>query len=261
MTAVLGHDIHGAANAPPLILGSSLGTTRAMWEPQLAALAERYRVVRYDHCGHGTSPVPQEPIRLEYLGRAVLDLADHLEVPWFHYAGLSLGGMVGMWLAVNAPERVDRMVLLCTSAYLPPAEAWLERAQVVEQQGCGAIADFIVGRWFTPSFARERQDVVRSFTASLTATPPRGYAACCRVIAQMDLRDELARIILPTLVIAGADDPATPADAHARVIAAGVPSAELEVVEHAAHLANVEQPEIVTGLILDHLGRDSGGPR
>jgi 3-oxoadipate enol-lactonase len=259
VTALLGHDILGADDAPPLILGSSLGTTRDMWGPQLVALSERWRVIRYDHVGHGTSPVPDGPVSLGDLGRAVLGLADHLGVPRFHYAGLSLGGMVGMWLAINAPERVDRMVLLCTSAHLPPASVWLERARVVEQHGCGAIADVIVGRWFTPSFAQAHQDVVAPFTESLKATPPLGYAACCNVIAGMDLRTELQQISAPTLVIAGADDPATPADAHARVIAAGIPLARLAVVEHAAHLANVEQPDTVTRLILDHLSPSPGG--
>jgi pimeloyl-ACP methyl ester carboxylesterase len=119
LTGPLGHDVLGADHGPPLILGSPLGTTRDMWDPQRAVLSERSQVIGYDHLGHGTSPVPLGPISLEELGRAVLGLADHLGVRRFHYAGLSLGGMVGMWLAINAAERVDRLVLLCTSAHLP----------------------------------------------------------------------------------------------------------------------------------------------
>jgi 3-oxoadipate enol-lactonase len=261
LTALLGHDVLGADDAPPLILGSSLGTTREMWDPQRAALAERWRVIRYDHVGHGASRVPDDPISLEDLGLAVLGLADDLGVPRFHYAGLSLGGMVGMWLAINAPERIDRLVVLCSSAYLPPADAWLERARIVEEHGCAAIADFIVDRWFTPSFAQAHDDVVEQFKESLKVTPPVGYAACCRVIADMDLRTDLAKISAPTMVIAGADDPATPAKAHAKVIAAAIPAARLAVVEHAAHLANVEQPDIVTGLIFDHLSPSPGESR
>lgn len=261
MTGLLGHDILGADDAPPLILGSSLGTTRDMWDPQQGALSVRLQVIRYDHLGHGASPVPVGPISLEELGRAVLGLADHLGVTRFHYAGLSLGGMVGMWLAINAPDRIDRLVLLCTSAHLPPADAWRERAQVVRQHGCAAIADAVVDRWFTPSFAQARGDVVGPLKESLKATPPVGYAACCEAIADMDLRNDLQKIGAPTLVIAGADDSATPADGHARVIASAIPVAQLAVVQHAAHLANVEQPSAVTRLILDHLSPNPGASR
>ena len=261
MTALLGYDILGADDAPPLILGGSLGTTRDMWGPQRGALAERLRVIRYDHLGHGTSPDPDGPTSLEELGRAVLGLADHLEVPRFHYCGLSLGGMVGMWLAINAPERIDRLVLLCTSAHMPPADAWRERAQTVEQHGCAAIADAVVDRWFTASFAQAHGDVVGPLKESLKATPRVGYAACCEAIADMDLRAELHAVRAPTLVIAGAEDPATPADGHARVIVAAIPAARLAIVEDAAHLANVEQPDTVTRLILDHLSPNPGALR
>ena len=157
MTIALAHDVRGDDAAPALILGSSLGTTRAMWDPQHEALAQRLRVVRYDHPGHGASPAPPAGTTLADLGRSVLDLADRLELQRFSYAGLSLGGMVGMWLAIHAPERVDRLALLCTSAHLPPALMWRERAATVRAAGtCAAISESVVSRWFTPEFAQRR---------------------------------------------------------------------------------------------------------
>jgi 3-oxoadipate enol-lactonase len=252
LTGLLGHDVLGANPKPPLILGSSPGTTRDMWDPQRAVLNERSRVIRYDHLGHGTSPVPLGPISLEELGRAVLGLSDHLGVRRFHHVGLSLGGMVGMWLAIIAAERVNRLVPLCTSAHLPPADPWLERARIVREQGYAAIADAVLDRWFTPSFAQAHGEVVGPLKKSMQATPPAGFAACCEAIADMDLRNDLRRMSAPTLVIAGSDDLATLADGDARVIATAVPGAQLAVVQHGAHLANLEQPDAVTRLILDH---------
>jgi len=254
MTLALAHDVRGDDAAPALILGSSLGTTRAMWDPQHDALAQRLRVVRYDHPGHGASPAPPPGTTLADLGRSVLDLADRLDLQRFSYAGLSLGGMVGMWLAIHAPERVDRLALLCTSAHLPPAEMWHERAATVRAAGtCAAISESVVSRWFTPGFAQRRPDVVASFTATLDEVDPEGYAACSEVIAAMDQRAGLGRITAPTLVIAGAQDPATPPSGHADVIARAVPGSLLVTLDPAAHLAGVEQPGAVTALLLEHV--------
>ncbi|MEO3773012.1 3-oxoadipate enol-lactonase [Micromonospora sp. B9E7] len=257
MTSRLHLVVDGPHDAPTLLLGSSLGTAAAMWEPQVPALAERFRVIRYDHLGHGRSAVPSGPYTIDLLGRELLRTLDDLDVPWVHYAGLSLGGMVGMWLAAHAPDRVRRMVLLCTSASLGPPEQWHQRAATVRASGMPAIADAVVARWFTPAFATARPDVVADHRALLTATPPDGYAACCEAIAAMDLRPDLGRITAPTLVVAGADDPATPVE-HAREIVGGIPGARLAVVGAAAHLANVEQPEQVRRLLLEHLHEERG---
>ncbi len=243
--------IDGPPDAPVLLLGSSLGTTGAMWQPQVAALAGRFRVVRYDHLGHGRSPVPPGPYTIDLLGREVLGLLDHLEVGSAHYAGLSLGGMVGMWLAAHAPERIDRLALLCTSACLGPAQVWRARAAGVRAGQLDTIANTVVSRWFTPSFAAARPDTVAGYRDMLTATPPAGYAACCEAIAAMDLRTDLAAVRAPTLVIGAADDPATPPE-HAAEIAERIPSARLAVVDDAAHLANVEQPTAVARLLRAH---------
>jgi 3-oxoadipate enol-lactonase len=188
------------------------------------------------------------PYTVDRLADAVLSLVDDLGVESFHYAGLSLGGMVGMAIASRVPERVRRLALLCTSAYLPPAEGWRTRAAAVLAAGTGSIADTVTTRWFTPAFT-ERE----TYTAMMTAIPDEGYAACCAAIETMDLRPRLGDITAPTMVIAGAEDPATPPD-HGKLIADSVPGARFELVAGAAHLANVERPADVTALLLDHLG-------
>lgn len=257
---MLGYDLTGPADAPVLVLGGSLGTTRRMWQPQLRALAGHFRVLRYDHRGHGRSPVSPGPYTVPGLGEDVLYLLDHLGVTRCHYAGLSLGGMVGMWLAATAPARVDRLALLCTAAHLPPADAWLARARQVRTGGMGSVTASVTARWFTPAYRVRAPAEVAAFSTALDATPAEGYAGCCEAIAAMDLRPLLPRIAAPTLVIAGADDPAT-TPREAAAIAGAVAGARLVVVPDAAHLASVEQAAVVTGLLLDHLitgGRRDG---
>jgi 3-oxoadipate enol-lactonase len=249
---IVHHVVTGPADAPPLVLSNSLGADLRMWDPQAEALSERFRLIRYDTRGHGGSPVPDGPYTIDHLGQDVVALLDELEIERAHFAGLSLGGMTGMWLAINAPERLDRLVLVCTSANLGPAETWRERAETVRAQGTEAVADAGVGRWLTERFRQERPDRARWLRDMIAATPDSGYAACCAVIEHMDLTAGLAGISAPTLVVAGAQDPSTPPE-HAERIAAEIPRARLEVLDPAAHLANVEQPEAVTRLIVDHL--------
>jgi 3-oxoadipate enol-lactonase len=246
------HTVTGPEHAPALVLSNSLGSSLAMWDPQAPALAERFRLVRYDIRGHGQSPVPPAPYTIDDVGRDLLDLLDHLELERAHVAGLSLGGMTGMWLGINAPGRLGRLVLLCTSARLGPPELWADRAETVREQGTEAIAAAGVGRWLTEGFRHDNPDIAAELEAMIAATPAEGYAACCGVIEHMDLTDQLRSIAAPTLVIAGAQDPATP-PAHAERIAAGIPDARVEVLDPGAHLVNVEQPEAVTRLIVEHL--------
>ena len=253
---MLAHDVNGPAidgstAAPVLVLGSSLGTTAAMWQPQVEVLARHFRVVRFDHRGHGRSPVPDGPYALADLGRDVLTLLDHLGLDRVSYAGVSLGGMVGMWLAANAPQRIDQLGLICTSACVPPASKWLKRAETVRSEGMAAIADAVVDAWFTPRFRDAHPETFASFLAMIRAAPPLGYAGCCAALAGMDLRPELAQIVAPTLVIAGASDVAIPPD-HGRAIAEGVPDSRFELVA-GAHIANVESADAVTTLLLDHM--------
>jgi 3-oxoadipate enol-lactonase len=254
MTPVeLHHEIDGPESGAALLMGGSLGTTLAMWDPQLPRLAGDTRLIRFDHRGHGGSPGPDGPYSIEDLGGDVLALLDRLGLERASYCGLSIGGMVGQWLAINAPARIEKLVLICTSAYLPPADGWRQRAATVRQAGTPeAVADGVLARWFTEPYARGHPDVIARHRRMLSSTPAEAYASCCEAIAALDLRADLARIAASTLVIAGEQDPATP-PAHGRTIAAAVPGARLEVLDGAAHLASVERASEVTGLIADHL--------
>jgi 3-oxoadipate enol-lactonase len=245
------YELTGPDSGPVLVLSNSLGSTIAMWDPQVPRLAGRLRLVRYDHRGHGGSPVPRGPYSLDDLGADALALLDRLDVERVHWCGLSLGGMVGMWLAINAPERIDRLVLCCTSASLGPPEMWADRAATVRAEGVEAIADAGIGRWLTDGFVEREPEKTAAVRAMLAATPDEGYAACCAAIEHMNLVSELGAIRAPTLVIAGRQDPATPPE-HGERIAAGIPDAGLELVD-AAHLATIEQPQAMTDLIAGHL--------
>lgn len=253
--ARLAYTINATQSGPPLVLGGSLGTTRAMWAPQIGPLAQRRQIVAFDHRGHGGSDEPPGPYVIDDLARDVLDMLDRLGIDRFSYAGLSLGGMVGMWLAAAVPDRLERLALLCTSAHLGSAEAWHERARLVRRQGLTRVADTVVARWFTPSFVSAAPDLVTHYRAMLLSAPPEGYAACCEAIAVMDLRAALPAINAPTLVIAGDSDEVTSV-AHAEEIVRRVSGARLSVVPAAAHLANVEQPTAVTQLMIEHFGGD-----
>ena len=245
------HRIDGPDDAPPLLLSNSLGSTSDMWDPQIPALAERFRVIRYEHRGHDGAAVPDGPYSLDDIGGDVVGLLDRLGIERAHFAGLSLGGMTGMWLAVNAPDRVDRLALLCTSAMLAAEHDWPLRARTVREHGTGAVAEAVVERWFTPEFAAAHPDLIARMRAMVADTPPEGYAGCCDAISAMDLEEDIGAVQSPTLVIAGRRDPATP-PAHAERIAERIPGARLELVD-AAHLANYERPDEVTALMLSHL--------
>jgi 3-oxoadipate enol-lactonase len=251
-SVALHHVLEGPEETPVLVAANSLGTTLRVWDDQAPALLESFRLLRYDHRGHGDSPVPPGPYAIDDLGRDVLALLDRLEVERFSFLGLSIGGMVGMWLASEAPERVERLVLCCTAARFAPPEQWAERAKTVRADGVGAIADAVLERWFTPAFRENRPDVVEWAESMLRGTPAEGYAGCCEAIRDADLRSRLGAIRAPTLVVAGADDPAAPPE-QVELSRDSIPDARLVVVEQAAHLANVEQPEAVTRAMLEHL--------
>jgi len=245
------HLVEGPPGGPVLVLSNSLGSTLDMWEPQVAVLANEFRVVRYDLRGHGRSPVPPPPYDLSDLGADLLALLDGLGVERAHLAGLSIGAMVSMWVAAHAPDRVDRLVLCCTSPRFAPPAAWFERAALVRAEGTGAVADLVVGRWFTPGFARREPAVVTRMREMIATTPPEGYAACCEAVGTADLRATLGDIRADTLVVSGARDPSMP-QGDARLLAEGIPRCRAATVD-AAHLANVERPEEVTALIREHL--------
>jgi 3-oxoadipate enol-lactonase len=247
----LNYVLEGPEDAPVLVLSNSLGSTLGMWDDQAPVLRERFRLLRYDQRGHGDSPAPSGPYKIEHLGRDALALLDRLEIESSSFCGLSIGGLVGMWLASEAPGRVERLVLCCTAPRFDP-EMYDARASKVRAKGVGSIADVVLERWFTPEFRASRPETVESAGTMLRSTPPEGYAGCCEALRDADMRSRLGEIRAPTLVIAGAEDPAATVD-QAEEIRDSIPEARLVVIE-AAHLANIEQPEAVTREILEHLG-------
>lgn len=254
MTAVEVHAVvEGPEDAPVVLLMGSLGSTLEMWDPQLPALSEVFRVVRYDGRGHGRSPVPAGPYALDDLVDDAVALLDRLDVETAHVVGLSLGGMTAMRLAAREPDRLGRLAVLCTSAHLAPASAWRDRAATVRAEGTAAVADAVVSRWLTDDLRAREPERVKALRDMVAATPAEGYASCCEAIATMDLRADLARISAPTLALAGAADPTTPPE-HLRAIAEAVPGARLLVLPQAAHLANDEQAASVNTALLLHLG-------
>jgi 3-oxoadipate enol-lactonase len=242
----------GPADAPVVLLSNSLGSTRSMWDAQVPALAERFRVITYDARGHGTSPVPPPPYTLDDLVDDAVALLDEVGAARAHLVGLSLGAMTFLRLAARHPERVDRLVVMCTTAYYGSPDSWLDRAHRTRTEGTGAIAPAVVSRWFTPGFAARRPDVVAAAEAMLAGIDDEGYAACCDVLAELDIRADLPRIGAPTLVMSGAADLATPPE-HQRAIADAIPGARYRTVDDAAHLAAIEQPTAITEAILGHL--------
>ncbi|MFD7440048.1 alpha/beta fold hydrolase [Streptomyces sp. NPDC059909] len=260
MSHLLHHRIDGPAqpnqdtDAAALVLGPSLGTSLAVWEPQVAALAEHRRVVRWDLPGHGGSAPGLLPAgaTVADLGRLVLDLADALGAETFAYAGISLGGAVGTWLAAHHPERVRSLALVCSSARFGDPGPWLERAELVRTKGLVPLAATASARWFTPAFTDHD-----ALVADQHAADPDAYAACCEILAALDLRADLARVVAPTLVVAGRDDVATP-PVHARELADGIRDARLVELPRAAHLANVERPQAVLAALREHFGRPEG---
>jgi 3-oxoadipate enol-lactonase len=237
-------------DGPPLVLSNSLGTTLYLWEDHINALAEDFTVIRYDHRGHGQSETPPGPYTLDDLGQDVVELLDHLQIARAHVAGVSLGGMTAMWLGIHAPERVDKLALLATSARMGPPEMWRERAQLVREQGTQAIVDATLQRWLSPAY--DDQHAINWLRETFVGIDDEGYANCCHAIETMDLIPYLDGISAPTLVIGGAHDPATPPEEHAKRIAEGIPGARLEILD-GAHLINVECADGVVRLLREFL--------
>lgn len=231
----------GPEGAPLLVLSNSLGTDMGMWEPQIAAFSARFRVLRYDQRGHGRSDSPTGSYAMDRLGRDLLELLDSVGIDSVHFCGLSLGGMVGQWLGIRAPERLNRLILANTSSFMGPPSAWDGRIDLVGREGMAPLAQASVDRWFTAAFAASSPQAIAPIGAMLQATSPTGYAGSCAAIRDMDMRRVARLIATPTLVIGGKHDPATPPP-HSDALARTIPGAKLVMLE-AAHLSNVELPE------------------
>ena len=238
------HVLEGPEHAPVLLFAGSLGATHAMWDAQAEAFKDDYRVLRYDHRGHGGSPVPPGPYTVDELAGDVLELLDALGIGRVTFVGLSLGGAVGMTLALRAPERIERLALCCTSRRFGPSETWAERAATVRAEGVEAVADAALERWLTPEAPEALRDKLR---AMLVSIPAEGYASCAEAIGGHDLRGQLGGIRAPTLAVAGAGDPASPPE-ELSAIAEEIPGARLHVLA-ARHLAVVERADEFNGLL------------
>lgn len=244
--------LEGGAEKPTLVLSNSLGTDHAMWAPQMPDLLDHFRVLRYDTRGHGASDAPSGDYSIEVLAKDVLDLTRALGIDKFAFCGLSLGGMTGQWLAVNAPDKVAALILANTSALMAPKSNWDTRRQTVLSGGMAAIADLVIGRFFSPETLANGSPYPHSIRNTLLGTNPIGYVGCCAAIRDMDQVAMLKKISVPTLVISGDRDVSTPWAGHGEILAREIPGARA-VHLPAAHLSNLERPHSFTAAVLDFL--------
>jgi 3-oxoadipate enol-lactonase len=241
----------GAVGAPVLVLSNSLGTDLTMWDGQIGELARTFRVVRYDTRGHGTSTASPGPYSVEHLGRDVVGVLDGLGIAKAHFCGLSLGGITGIWLGIHAPDRLRRLVLANTAALIGPPDNWNARIEKVRAGGMGAISPVVVDRWFTPAFVASHPERIAAMRTMLERTPAEGYVACCAAVRDMDQREGVASIHVPTLVIAGTHDIATPAT-DGRFLTDRIEGSRYVELD-AAHLSNIEAAPAFTAALLAFL--------
>jgi 3-oxoadipate enol-lactonase len=241
--------LNGQPDAPVLLLSNSLGTDVEMWAPQVNTFAHYFRVLRYDSRGHGRSGAPTGPYTLDQLGRDALALLDHLGIERAHVCGLSLGGVVAQWLAIYHPGRVARVVLADTAARIGADAMWNERIAAIRAGGMQAVRDAVLGRFLTAPFRERHRDVTRRLGETLEAIPAQGYIAACEALRDADLRLVAGSIQAPTLVVVGALDVATPPE-QAYELHSMIAGSALVEIPHAAHLANVEQPDVFNERVL-----------
>jgi len=231
----------GPESAPVLIFSNSLGTTHRMWEPQVEALSKHFRLLRYDTRGHGQSSVTPGPYTIEKLATDVLHLLETLQIECASFCGLSMGGMIGMFLGATAADRLHRIILCNTAAKIGTPEVWNTRITAIQQGGMKAVASGVLDRWLTPGYRAAHPGETSQVLAMLEGTDPAGYAACCGAVRDMDYREQLHRVQVPALIVAGAHDPATP-PADGRFLAEHIRGAKF-VELPAAHLSNMEARE------------------
>ena len=247
----LHYSFTGPASAPALILSNSLGTNFSMWDAQAAAFEKQFRLLRHDMRGHGQSSAPPPPYAVPDLARDVLALADSLNIARFHFCGLSIGGMIGMSLALEAPERLHKLVLCNTAAKIGTLDFWNARIQTVESKGMKEVAGAVTARWFTTAFQESSPDKVTSAIQVLGSLDPQGYVGGCTAVRDFDFRADVAKIHVPTLVISGTHDPAaTPADG--RGLAEQIPGARYTEL-NTSHLSNIEDPAHFNEAVLSFL--------
>jgi 3-oxoadipate enol-lactonase len=243
--------VDGPEDAPPLMLSNSLATNLGMWDPQMPALTAHFRVIRYDHRGHGGSDAPQGPYSFAGLAEDAVGILDALGIEKAHWCGLSMGGMTGMRMLTHHADRIGRAVLANTAAYMGPADMWDTRAATARAQGMSVIAGPTLERWFTPEFRESDPQAVGRVREMIHATPAQGYAACCEAIRDMDQRETIRAIDAPVLVVIGSRDPSTTIE-HGELIRSAIPGAQAVTLD-AAHLSNIEREAEFTKAVLDFL--------
>lgn len=237
---------------PPLLFLNALGADHTMWDGQVPVFAEHYRVIRFDDRGHGQSDVPELPYTIDRLGRDARGVLEALDVDSAHIVGMSKGGATGAWLGANSPEHVEKLVLSSCAPHLAPRDVWEGRAKTARNEGISALVDAVIGRWFTEDFRSRQPETVARIRAMILGASDEGYAACCEALAEMDLRDDIGLIPVPTLVLCGDSDPGVH-PAKTREWVAAIDGARLEVIRKCAHLTNVEQAEAFNQVVLDFL--------
>ncbi|OCR24467.1 3-oxoadipate enol-lactonase [Pseudomonas syringae] len=248
------YQLDGPQSAPVVLLSNSLGTHLGMWDAQIPALAEHFRVLRYDTRGHGQSLVSAGLYTIEQNGHDVLALLDALDIRQADFCGLSMGGLIGQWLMLNAPQRLRRVVLCNTAAKIASPEVWNPRIEAVLRDGTAAmhaLRDATVSRWFTPRFAEAEPEQVTRMVDMLANTSPAGYAANCAAVRDADYREQIATVRLPVLVICGDQDPVT-STADGQFLVDAIEGAQLLELS-AAHLSNVEASQAFSAGVLDFL--------
>ncbi len=251
--AQLYYEWSGPEHAPVLVLSNSLGTTHRMWEPQVAAFTTHFRLLRYDTRGHGQSSATPGPYTIEKLGWDVVHLLDYLQLERVDFCGLSMGGMIGMFLGANAAHRFHKIVLCNTAARIGTLETWNARIDAVQKGGMRAVAAGIVERWLTPAYRTSHVAETAAVLHMLEQANPDGYVACCAAVRDMDQRETLQNVKVPALVLAGTHDPATlPADGQ--FLAEHIPGASYVQV-NAAHLSNIEAQDDFNTRVVNFLAQ------
>jgi len=249
------YDLQGPPAAPLLVLAGSLGLSMALWRPQMLALSSRFRVLRVEHPGHAQG-VPEElppaPYTVSMLGERILELLDSLGEESCCFMGLSLGGMIGMWLAAHHPERISRLVVCCSAPAIGPRELWIERARAARYDGTRPSAEMLLSRWFTAHFVAQHHDLTAELIEENRRVDVQAYANCCELLANTDLSEELGRIRAPTLILAGEHDPVVSPQSAAQTMAM-IDGAALTVLADASHLPNMEQSTVFNEAVVAHL--------
>ncbi len=246
--------LEGPANAPVVMLSSSLATNLSMWDPQVPTFTSRYRVLRYDMRGHGETDAPEGAYTLHLLADDVRALLRALGIARTHFVGLSIGGMIGQTLGLESPQILQSLVVCDTTSRMPPESRgmWEERIQVARTQGMEPHVETTINRWFTDPFRKAHPEAVDPIRAMIRQTKPTGYIGCCHAIMSLNFTDRLHEIAVPTLVVVGEDDPSAPV-AAARTIHERIKGSELAILKSASHISNVEQPDAFNRSVLSFL--------